>query len=65
MAPWTVVSQASLPMEFSRQECQNGVLYSPPKDLPEPMLEPESPVSPALASEFFITGSTWEAPVLC
>ena len=29
-------------------------------DLPNPGMEPESPVSPALAGRFFITSATWE-----
>ena len=47
--------QASLSMEFPRQQCP------PPGDLPNPGIEPMSVVSPALVGEFFITSATWEA----
>ena len=38
----------SLPMGFSRQEYWSGLPCSPPGDLPDPGLEPASPVSLAL-----------------
>ena len=33
----------------------------PPGDLPDPGIEPESLISPALAGGFFTTSVTWEA----
>ena len=33
-------------------------------DLPDPGIEPESFMSPALAGGFFTTSATWEAPLL-
>ena len=36
VTPWTVACQAPLPMEFSRQEYWNGLLFPTPEDLPEP-----------------------------
>ena len=39
-APWTVAHQASLSMEFSRQEYWSGVSFPPPGDLPYPGIEP-------------------------
>ena len=42
MTPWT--HQGSLPIEFSRQEYWNGLPYPPPGDLPDPEIEPMSPV---------------------
>ena len=48
--PWTVVCQAPLPMEFSRQEYWGGLPFPPPGDLTNPGIKP---VSPALASGFF------------
>ena len=33
---------------------------SPPGNLPDPGIEPPSPVSPALADGFFTTSATWE-----
>ena len=53
--PWTVVRQAPLSMGFSRQGCWSGLPFPPPGDLPNPGIEPESLVSPALAGRFFIT----------
>ena len=42
---WTVAHQAPLSTEFFRQEYWN-------RDLPDPVMEPKSPVSPALAGRF-------------
>ena len=49
-------------MEFSRQEYWNGLTFPPPGDLPNPGIEPASPVSPAVAGGFFTSSATWEAP---
>ena len=46
--PWTVAYQAPLSMGFSRQECWSGLPFSSPRDLPDPGIEPASPMSPAL-----------------
>ena len=46
---WTVALQAPLSMGFSRQEYWSGLPYPPPRDLPNPGLEPTSLMSPALA----------------
>ena len=43
--PWTVARQASLSMEFSRQEYWSGLPY-PPGDLPDPGFEPPSLMFP-------------------
>ena len=45
--PWTVAHQVSLHMELSRQEQWNGLPFPPPGDLPNPGIEPGSPVSQA------------------
>ena len=45
---WTVVHQDSLSMGFSRQEYRSGLPCPPPGNLPNPGIEPESPISPAL-----------------
>ena len=37
---WTVALQALLPMGFSGQEYWNGLPCPPPKDLPDPGIEP-------------------------
>ena len=46
----------SLPgsMEFSRQEYWSGLLFPSPEHLPEPGIEPDSPVSPPLAGGILI-----------
>ena len=41
--PWTVASQASLSMGFSRQEYWSGLPFPTPGDLSNPGIEPESP----------------------
>ena len=45
--PWTVAHQTVLSMGFSRQEYWSGLLCPPPRDLPNPGIEPKSPVSQA------------------
>ena len=52
VTPWTVAHQAPLSMGFSRQEYWSGLPFPPPRDLPNPGIEPSSP---ALASRFFTT----------
>ena len=52
--PSAVARQAPLSMEFSRQEYWSGVPFPSPEDLPDPGFEPESPVSPALASRWIL-----------
>ena len=59
-SPWTVASQASLCMEFSRQEYCCGLLLPTPRDLPDPGIEPMSLESPAQAGELFITRATMQ-----
>ena len=56
---WTVVRQAPLSMEFSRQEYWSVFSCPPPGDLPNPGIEP---VSPALTGRLFTTSTTWETP---
>ena len=51
---WIVAHQAPLSMRFSRQEFQSGLPFPPPGDLPDPVIERESIVSPALAGGFFV-----------
>ena len=45
VAPWTGARQALLPMGFSRQEYWSELPFLPPRDLPEPGIEPVSPAS--------------------
>ena len=60
--PWTVARQAPLSMECSRQEYWSGLPFPSPWDLSDSGIEPGSPVSPALAGEFF-TMSHLESPL--
>ena len=53
--PWTVACQAPLSMGFSRQEYWSGLSFPSPGDLPNPGIEPVSPMTPALAGRFFTT----------
>ena len=60
MTPWTVAHQASLSMEFPRQECWRGLPFPLPGDLPDPKIEPGSPVFPSKPSRkpcFLLLGS--------
>ena len=41
--PWTVVQQAPVSTEFSRQEYWRGLPVPSPGDLPDPGTEPASP----------------------
>ena len=51
--PWTVAHQASLSMEFFRQEYWSGLPFPSPGDLPDPGIEPVSPSSPVLPGGLF------------
>ena len=58
----TVAHQVPLSMGLSRQEYWSGLPFPPPGDLPDPEIEPASPVSPALAGRIFTTvppGKSW------
>ena len=52
VTPWTTACQASWSMGFSRQEYWSGLPFPTPGDLPNPGIEPGSPI---LAGEFFTT----------
>ena len=43
MTPWTVTHQAPLSVDFSRQEYWIGLLFPPPRNLPDPGIKPMSP----------------------
>ena len=51
-------SQASLCMEFSKQEYWCGLLFPPPGNLPDPGIKRWTLMFPGLAGEFFTTGVT-------
>ena len=53
VAPCTVIHQALLSMEFSRQEYWSGLPFPSPGDHPDPEIKPVSLVSPELAGGFF------------
>ena len=62
VTPWTVAHQASFSMGFPRREYWRGLPFPPSGDLPNPGIEPTSPVSLALAVVLFTTSAaTWEA----
>ena len=44
-------------MGFSRQEYWSGLPFATSRDLPDPGIEPTSPVSPALGGRFITTVS--------
>ena len=52
--------QAPLSMGILQAGILDWVALSSSRDLPNPGIKPESPVAPALAGEFFTTGTTWE-----
>ena len=51
---WTVAHQAPLSMGLSQQEYWSELPFPPPRNLPDPGMEPKSPVAPALAGGFFL-----------
>ena len=55
MTLWTVACQASLSMEFPRQEYRSGLPFPSPGDLPDPGIEPVSPALQADSSYIIIT----------
>ena len=53
--PWAAARQAPLSSEFTKQEYWSGLPFPASGDLPDPGIEPASPVAPvapALAGEF-------------
>ena len=62
VTPWTVAWQAPPSMGFPREEYWDGLPFPSLGDLPDPGIEPKSPMSPALAGGFFTTkppGKPW------
>ena len=55
---WTVVQQAPLSTEFSRQECWSELPCPPPGDLANPEIKLTSFMSLALTGEVFMTTAT-------
>ena len=54
--PKTVARQASLSMEFSRQEYWSGLPFPSSEELPNPGIEPWSPASQAGSLPFELQG---------
>ena len=52
--------QAPLLMRFSSKEYWIKFPFPPPGDMPDPRVERQFPVSPALAGGFFITEQPWK-----
>ena len=55
--------QAPLSTGFFRQKYWSGLPCPPPGDLPNPGIEPQSFMPPALAGGIFTTSATWEAQI--
>ena len=55
---WTLAHQSPLSMGFSRQEYWSGLPGPPLGDLPDPGIEPASPVAPALQADSLLL-SCW------
>ena len=62
---WTVAHQSPLFIGFPRQEYWSGLPFPPPGDLSDSWIKPMSPVSPALAGEFFTTEPPGKPSSLC
>ena len=54
VTPWSITTQAPLPMGFSRQEYWSGLPFPSPGDLLNPGTEPTSLVFPELADGFLM-----------
>ena len=59
--PWTIALQTPLSMKFSRHEYWSGLPSPPPRDLPDPGIEPGSSMSPTLPADS-LPLSHWGSP---
>ena len=57
--PWTVAWQAPLSMEFSKQEYWSGLLFSSPRDFPNPGIKPRLPAFQADSLPFEPPGKSY------
>ena len=57
---WTVACKAPLSLRFPTQEYWSGWPFPFPRDLPDPGIEPVSPVSPALQAILY-HWTTWDS----
>ena len=55
--PWTVAHQTPLSMEFSRQEYWNGLPFPSLEGLPDPGIEPRSPITGGFFTSWAIIGA--------
>ena len=62
VTPWTAAGQAPPSMGFSRQEYWSGLTCASPEDLPNPVIELMSLMSPAFSGGLVTTRAPWEAP---
>ena len=53
---WTLAHKLPLSMGFSRQEYWSGLPFPSPGDLPDPGIEPMTPVSPAVQADSLLLG---------
>ena len=63
VTPWTAALKAPLSVGFPRQEYWHRLPFPSPGDLPDPGMEPTSPVSPAWTGGFF-TAEPPEKPLM-
>ena len=56
------LAQALLSMGISKQKYRSGLLFPSPGGLPDPVIEPASPVSPAFIAARFFTAEHWGSP---
>ena len=59
--PMDCSCQTPLFMGFPRHEYWSGLPFPSPADHPDPGIEPQSPMSPAVAGRFSTSSATWEA----
>ena len=60
---WTAAGQAPLSMGLSKQEYWSRFPFPSPGDLPDPGIEPISPVFLAWAGGFLTTSTTWTTAI--
>ena len=60
---WTVACQVPLSMEFPRQKYCRGLPFPSVGDLPNPGINPESLVSPALEADSEPTEPLWKPQI--